>query len=54
MEYGKDKIDEVVLAPLDLTTHDQGIRAWKGMDWGAMDRLNERVILATRRAKRSR
>ena len=42
MEYDKDKVDEIVLALLYLTTHEQGTRAWKGMDWEAMNRLHEK------------
>ena len=41
MEYDEDKVDEMVLALLHLTTFKEGmgIRAWKGHDWNAMDRL---------------
>jgi hypothetical protein len=42
MEYDKDKVDEMVLALLYLTMHDQSTRAWKGMDWEAMNRLHEK------------
>lgn len=42
MEYDKDKVDEMVLALLFLTMHEQGTRAWKGMDWEAMNRLHEK------------
>ena len=42
MEYDKDKVDQMVLALLYLTTHDQGTRAWKGMDWDAMKRLHDK------------
>ncbi len=42
MEYDKDKVDEMVLALLYLTMHDRGTRAWKGMDWDAMDRLHDK------------
>ena len=40
MELDTDKIDDAVLALLLLGRHD-GDRAWKGFDWGAMDRLYE-------------
>ena len=35
MEYDEDKVDEMVLALLHLTTFKEGmgIRAWKGHDW---------------------
>jgi len=42
LEYDKDKVDEIVLALLYLTTHEQRTRAWKGMDWEAMNRLHEK------------
>jgi hypothetical protein len=44
MEYDKDKVDEMVLALLFLTIHDGG-RAWKGHDWGAMDRLHKKGMI---------
>jgi len=40
LEYDKDKVDEIVLALLYLTTHEKGARAWKGMDWEAINRLH--------------
>ena len=40
MDIDIDKIDEAVLALLHLTLHD-GNRAWKGVDWDAMNRLHE-------------
>jgi len=41
MEYDTDKVDEMLLALLFLTsTHDQyGTRAWKGFDRETFDRL---------------
>jgi len=42
LEYDKDKVDEIVLALLYLTTHEKGARAWKGMDWEAINRLHEK------------
>ncbi len=41
MEYNKDKVDEMILALLFLTsTRDKsGTRAWKGFDWQALERL---------------
>jgi len=64
MEYDQDKVDDVVLALLNLTLHD-GARAWKGFDFGVMDRLyakgyildphnkNKSVILTQEGLKRS-
>jgi hypothetical protein len=45
MKYDKGKVDEMVLALLYLTTHDNGTRAWKGMDWEAMDRLHDKGFI---------
>ena len=51
MEYDKDKVDEMALALLYLTTHDQGTRAWKGMDWDAMDRLFDKDYIGNPKTK---
>lgn len=53
MEYDKDKVDEIVLALLYLTSfHDQfGTRSWKGMDWDAMDRLYEKGFISNPKGK---
>lgn len=40
MELDTNKIDDAVLALLYLGLHD-GVRAWKGFDWEAMNRLHE-------------
>jgi hypothetical protein len=44
MERDDDKIDEAVLGLLWLTLHDER-RAWKGMDWEAMDRLYQKGLI---------
>ncbi len=44
MEYDEDKVDEMVLALLFLTLHDDR-RAWKGHDWDAMDRLHKKGMV---------
>ena len=44
MNYDKDKVDDAALALLYLTLHD-GCRAWKGLDWDAMDRLHEKGMI---------
>ncbi len=44
MKYDKDKVDEAVLALLFLGLHDE-CRSWKGMDWGAMERLHEKGMI---------
>lgn len=49
MEYDKDKVDEMVLALLFLTTFDEGqygARAWKGHDWDALDRLHAKGYIS--------
>ena len=51
MEYDKDKVDELVLALLYLTTHEKGTRAWKGMDWEAMNRLHEKGYIGNPKSK---
>ncbi|MBY2922835.1 DUF6429 family protein [Rhizobium leguminosarum] len=45
METDEEKIDDAVLALLWLTLHD-GDRAWKGFDWGVMDRLHQKGLIA--------
>lgn len=44
MEIDTDRIDEAVLALLYLTLHDD-VRAWKGFDWDAMDRLHRKGLI---------
>lgn len=44
MKHDKDKIDNAVLGLLWLTLHDQ-CRAWKGMDWAALDRLYQKGLI---------
>jgi predicted transcriptional regulator len=51
MRYDRDKVDEMVLALLYLTTHDNGTRAWKGMDWDAMDRLHDKGFIGNPKTK---
>jgi hypothetical protein len=51
MDYDQDKVDEMVLALLYLTTHDQGTRAWKGMDWDAMNRLYDKGYIGNPKTK---
>jgi hypothetical protein len=54
MEYDKDKVDEMVLALLYLTTFDEdeyGARAWKGHDWEAMDRLHAKGYISDPKSK---
>jgi uncharacterized protein DUF6429 len=40
-----ERIDDAVLALLWLGLHD-GWRAWKGFDWGALDRLHRKGMIS--------
>jgi hypothetical protein len=53
MEYDMEKVDESVLALLYLNFFgDHGaIRAWKGFDWDAMDRLHEKGFISDPKSK---
>lgn len=54
MEYNHDKVDEVVLALMQLTLHEAGRdRAWKGVAWEVLDRLADKgwIIDPKNRAK---
>ncbi len=44
MEIDDDKIDDTVLALLQLTLHD-GRRAWKTFDWDVMERLYRKGLI---------
>jgi hypothetical protein len=49
MEYDQDKVDEMVLALLSLAMFEEdqyGVRAWKGHDWVAMDRLHAKGYIS--------
>lgn len=50
MTLDHDKIDRAVLALLYLGIHDE-VRAWKGFDWDAMDRLHEKGFISDPRSK---
>ena len=64
MEADNEKIDDAVLGLLWLTLHNE-CRAWKGFDWGTLDRLykagmiddpvnkNKSVMLTDQGLKRS-
>jgi hypothetical protein len=47
MNIDDDKVDEVVLALLQLTAFKDGDchRAWKGHDWDVMSRLHEKGFI---------
>ena len=44
MNIDEEKIDETVLALLQLTLHDE-YRTWKGQDINAMNRLFETMVI---------
>lgn len=53
MEYNQEKVDEMILALLYLTSsRDQyGIRAWKGLNWEALDRLYKKGYISDPQSK---
>lgn len=53
MEYDQEKVDEVILALLYLTSsRDQyGTRAWKGLNWEALDRLYRKGYISDPQSK---
>lgn len=54
MEYDEDKVDEMVLGLLFLTTFQKsphGARAWKGHDWTVLDRLHRKGYISDPRSK---
>lgn len=50
MNYDEGKVDEVVLALMQLTLHDE-VRAWKGFDFAVLDRLCEKGFICDPRNK---
>ena len=48
MEFDEDKVDEMVLALLFLTTYKDksGLRTWKGYDWDSLNRLHEKDYIS--------
>lgn len=53
MEYDRDKVDEMALALLYLTTFEYGpsLRAWKGADWEVLNRLHEKGFIGNPKGK---
>ena len=53
MEYNNDKVDEMVLAIMYLTTFKDefGMRVWKGLDWDVLDRLHEKGYISNPKSK---
>ena len=48
MDIDEDKIDDIVLALLYLTTFENkpGLRAWKGHGWDVQDRLHRKDYIS--------
>ncbi|MBD3242904.1 MAG: hypothetical protein GF331_20090 [Chitinivibrionales bacterium] len=53
MDYDVDRVDEVVLALLNLTSFKfgPGWSAWKGHDWDVLDRLHSRGFISNPRSR---
>ena len=53
MDYDQDKVDEVTLALLWLTSFKDpvGVRAWKGQDWDTMERLHAKGFISDPKSK---
>ena len=53
MEYDRDKVDEMTLALLWLTSFKDpvGVRAWKGQDWDTMERLHTKGFISDPKSK---
>ena len=45
MKIDNDRIDDAVLALLQLVLHDD-VRAWKGFDWDTLDRLHAKGLIS--------
>lgn len=53
MQINTDKIDEMVLALLYLTSFEEHgvVHAWKGHDWEVLNRLHEKGLISDPRNK---
>ena len=53
MKYNTEKLDEVVLALLYLTSFNEGdiYRAWKGHNWDTMERLHKKGVISDPKSK---
>ena len=53
LDIDENKIDDAALALLYLTMHNDsgGVRAWKNLDWDAMDRLYEKGYISNPQSK---
>ena len=50
MKLNDQKVDDTVLAVLWFTLHNGG-RAWKSLDWEAMDRLHRKGLISNPASK---
>ena len=53
MEYDTERVDEIVLALLQLTMFQDGfaVKAWKGLDWDTLNRLHEKGYISDPKSK---
>jgi hypothetical protein len=53
MDYDRDRVDEITLALLWLTSFKDpvGVRAWKGQDWDTMERLHAKGFISDPKSK---
>lgn len=53
MHYDTNKIDDMVLALLHLTSYSERgiVRAWKTHNWDSLDRLHERGLISSPKTK---
>ena len=53
MKYDEEKIDEIALALLHMTTFRDGpgLRAWKGLDWDVLNRLHQKGYISDPKSK---
>jgi hypothetical protein len=53
MDYDREKVDEITLALLWLTSFKDpvGVRAWKGQDWDTMERLYAKGFISDPKSK---
>ena len=53
MDYDQDRVDEITLALLWLTSFKDpvGVRAWKGQNWDTMERLHAKGFISDPKSK---
>jgi hypothetical protein len=53
MKYNEEKVDEIALAFLHMTTFRDGpgLRAWKGLDWDVLNRLHQKGYISDPKSK---